>query len=554
MSKYTNILYGDTPQVLPQFGKNQVKNNAGGYVYKADKFQILDRFLIIGTENNSFYMKSSDLTIENAKNLIDCINTDGIKTVDKIVEISDSGRAIKNNTAIFALAMCVGYGNPIVKQYALNNLSKVARIGTHLFQFVEDINKIRDHFKHSNNGHTCGWGRSLKNAVSSWYTDKPTKKLGYQLIKYKQRDGWTHQDVMRLAHPVPKNDEQTFMFNRLVKGFSIDDINNVDNYPDMAQFIAGCNVTTLLQDAASDVDKMVELIKKYDLPREVIPTNLLSSPKIWEALLDAGMPLTAMIRNLGNMAKAGILTPFSRCEKIVIDTFNNEQQIRAARIHPINVLCAKLIYTAGRGYKGNGTWETNPRISAALEDMFYAAFDNIEPTGLRYLNALDISGSMTSGIHTHPYISSMIAMAAMSMSLVRSEENVLTGVFTTKFKLDSLNKRTSLDELVNRFNKYSYDMGGTDAGVAIKYLTDNKIPVDVIFIGSDGETWAGNAHVDQMLNRYRDMMGVPTKLIFANTESNFWSLTDPKDPLTCNIVGFDAALPQLVREFSLGNI
>src|SRR5205823_1539078 len=65
----------------------------------------------------------------------------------------------------------------------------VARIGTHLFHFVEFAQNMR------------GYGRVLKNAIGNWYLEMPVERLVEQLIKYRQRDGWTHADLLRLSHP-----------------------------------------------------------------------------------------------------------------------------------------------------------------------------------------------------------------------------------------------------------------------------------------------------------------------------------------------------------------
>ncbi len=44
-----------TPQTDPIPGANQVKNDAGGYVYAVDNFTRLHRFLILGSEGGSYY-------------------------------------------------------------------------------------------------------------------------------------------------------------------------------------------------------------------------------------------------------------------------------------------------------------------------------------------------------------------------------------------------------------------------------------------------------------------------------------------------------------------
>ena len=45
-------------------------------------------------------------------------------------------------------------------------------------------------------------------------------------------------------------------------------------------------------------EQLAALVREHRLTREMVPTELLAQPVVWEALLD-GMPLTALIRNLG---------------------------------------------------------------------------------------------------------------------------------------------------------------------------------------------------------------------------------------------------------------
>ena len=53
--------------------------------------------------------------------------------------------------------------------------------------------------------------------------------------------------------------------------------------------------------------------------RESVPTELLTDKEVWEALLEK-MPITAMIRNLGNMSKNELLVAQSDAEKLVYKT------------------------------------------------------------------------------------------------------------------------------------------------------------------------------------------------------------------------------------------
>ncbi len=551
MSTYAKTVFGDTAQSNPQFGKEQVKNNAGGYVYKLDDWKVLDRFLILGCENNTYYSKASELTIKNAQNVLDLIKKDGHRVVDKVVEISDAGRAAKNNTVIFVLAMAASFGNNMTKSYALSKLDKVARTATHLFQFVDDTNKMR------------GWGRGLRRAVGKWYTEKDTNSLIYQLIKYKNREGWTHKDVIAMAHPKPETHAHEYIFKTLFKGFNAaESLEQYVNMTDMDRYIIGANFSAVVED---NVDLAIDMIKKYNFPREVVPTSMLNNAKIWDALLNMGMPMTAMIRNLGKMSSVGLLTPMSAATKLVCDTLSNAEIIRKARIHPVNVLAAKVVYEAGHGYKGSNSWNVLPTISAALENAFYLAFKNVEPTGLRHFIGLDVSGSMScKGVAGYEFLTPAMVNAAMVMSLMRSESQYHVigfgsqGYFGNGYRGNSgifdvgINSKMDLKTVLENIS--DINAGGTDCALPMVYALKHKIPVDVFSVWTDNETWAGNIHPDQALRKYRDAMGIDAKLVVCASTATDFTIADPKDPGMLDVCGFDSAVPQVIREFSLGNL
>ena len=92
-----------TPQSQPIPGRNQVKNNAGGFVFKIDKWDQFLRFLILGAEGGTYYVNEKKLTAENATNVVKCIQEDPQKAVDIILDVSLNGRSAKQDATIFAL-------------------------------------------------------------------------------------------------------------------------------------------------------------------------------------------------------------------------------------------------------------------------------------------------------------------------------------------------------------------------------------------------------------------------------------------------------------------
>src|SRR5262245_7275837 len=99
-----------TPQSQPIPGSTQVRNSGGGCSWRVDDWTRLDRFLILGAEGGTYYIAERDLVKQNHDAIVRCIKADGVRAVNRIVEISDAGRAPKNDPAIFALALVATHG------------------------------------------------------------------------------------------------------------------------------------------------------------------------------------------------------------------------------------------------------------------------------------------------------------------------------------------------------------------------------------------------------------------------------------------------------------
>ena len=98
-------------QQEPAWGKAMVQNNAGGYVFQVSPETRLDRFLILGSESGSYYCGARAMTIDNARAVKEMIEKNGTYAVSRTVEISQSGRAPKNDPALFVLALCFALGD-----------------------------------------------------------------------------------------------------------------------------------------------------------------------------------------------------------------------------------------------------------------------------------------------------------------------------------------------------------------------------------------------------------------------------------------------------------
>jgi len=552
----TATFYAGALATLADKDNGLTTTHQGGVAFEIDALKQLRRFLILGSDQPTFYVSAASLTDLNIKAVKSALDADAVSAIDTIVEVSDRGLAPKNDPALVALAMAASYKNDadpkkaeFVRSYALAQLPKVARTGTHLFHFAEYVNQMR------------GWGSGLRKAFAKWYTDRSEMSLVNQVTKYQQRDGWSHADLLRLSHPQPKSAAQNAIFKYVVDG----ELPQGDQTTNALDYLAAVE-----RAKAASTGELIDLIRQYNLPREVLPTMALNDPDVWEALLYAGngMPFTAMLRNLGTMSKIGLLTQGSDASRFVIDRLHEEEAIRKARVHPIDMLKAKMVYQAGRGQKSDATWNPVNGVVEGLESGFYLSFGNVEPTGKRGLIALDVSGSMEFGELSSRYsmwnyggftglagvlgLSPRIAAAVMAMVTVRVERDFEIVGFSDHLVDTRISKHDSLDTVKQKISRIP--MGGTYINLPMQYAMDRGRKFDYFAVYTDNET--GNARsAASVLRQYRKKSGIhDAKLIVNAMASNNFSVADPTDPNMLDVVGFDSSAPQVMSAFIRGEV
>jgi len=554
----TGLNATETPQGLPIPGRDMVENNAGGFVFKLDEWKQLERFLILGSEGGTFYVSEKKLTAENANKVLLLLQKDGLKVVAKTVEMLTSGRAPKPDTAIFVLALAAAKGDDATRKAALAAVPSALKTGTQLLKFVDTVNELR------------GWGRGLKKAIQLWFKGRKAETLALQLVKYKQREGWSMKDVLRLAKPVPADDVQGKLFGWTAKrdnaAWAKAPVAPGDKALDFvwaAEQASGLRLVAENADTAeakailaeanqASVKKLVDLIVTYRLPREALPTEALNRAEVWEALLQE-MPMTAMIRNLGTMSKIGLLKPLSDAEKLVAGRLTDAARLRGAKVHPIQVLSALRTYSSGRGVRSAATWTVSSKIVESLDEAFELSFGAVEPAGTRHLLGLDVSSSMTWGeIAGVPGLSPSAATAALAVVAARTEPWTAIMGFADTFRDLGITARDRVDVAARKVSGLTF--GGTDASLPMTWALENKIQVDTFVVLTDNETWAGNIQPVQALEKYRQATGIGARLIVVGMTSTGFTIADPNDAGMLDVVGFDGATPAFMAKFAKGDL
>lgn len=524
-SRHVNVR--QTPQSQRTPGRDEVKNSAGGYVYQLNDWDRLDRFLILGSEGGTFYVRERELTIDNAKHTINLIKEDGIRVVGRVVEVSTEGRAHKNDAALFVLAAALKLGDKNTRRAAEAAFNDVVRTGTHLFQMAQFVEAFG------------GWGRVTRRAFANWYHAKNPGQLGYSLLKYRQRNGWSHRDILRLAHPkAKKGSAHATIFDVTCRPEKL--AGELNNLPEV---FAG------YWQAANHPAPSAEVVERFGLSWEMLPTDWLNDPAVNSYLLEK-MPLMATIRQLGRLSANGTIKPMSKELDIVVRRLVSDEAIAKSRIHPMHYLLAAKTYESGKGHKGSLRWTVDGKIKSALNTGFYKSFKNVEPTGKAFLLGVDVSSSMSWAHIGNSNISAAEAAGAMSLVIAKTEPKHFIHGFAGAFKNLGISPDDDLAQAMRKVQ--SKNFGSTDCAVPMLYAMQNGIHVDTFVILTDNETWRGTVKPVDALNRYRERINPNAKLVVVGMTSSGFSIADPNDAGMLDVVGFDANVLPLITEFSRG--
>ena len=469
---------------------DQIQGAAGGFVWKiSDKEQTI-RYLIIGSEGGNFYQTPQQVSSTCASCILRLTRTpDNFKWLcDTIRQVSAEGRAAKQESTLIALATIIVFAPTMeAKKQALDIVNDCVRIPTHLYMLTGYV-KLFSKAGHPKliaagtagaGGQTqqpvtgSGFGRGIRRVFGDYFYTRKGSEIAMLMTKYQNREGWRIKDVLTLVHidqKKMKDDEGRLAIDWVFKPKEEFEeiLKAAPPSPTAALFnaikeISGMVESPTFRSSQEELTRIIERINSAGLCREHLPSQLFKQRRIWEALLmnkgvsgkGKGMPLTALIRNLGKLstteigiiearttrdtnpnakiayAGARLATATAAAEstpqvfplghsqhytEYIYRRLTNARDIKGARIHPYNVLVAMLTYKKGCGDKGGLTWTPNIYILEALDIAFKLAFQNITPTGKRIKIALDVSGSMSSAFCTgSPIVNCATGSVAMMM-------------------------------------------------------------------------------------------------------------------------------------------
>jgi hypothetical protein len=182
----------------------QIANNAGGYSFPLPLEQEWMRYLIIGSkaDNGSFYQCGGAIATTISRCIMAAVSSPATceHMIRDIVDVSVNARAPKQEMTMMSLAAAIVFPpDNTCKAQALAAINQVCRIPTHLFMMVQYIRDLSQDKKNPGKG----FGKGVRRALTEYYTSRGGLELAVLVTKYKNREGWTHEDLISLLHINP---------------------------------------------------------------------------------------------------------------------------------------------------------------------------------------------------------------------------------------------------------------------------------------------------------------------------------------------------------------
>lgn len=521
-----------TPQTQPIPGREaeMIRGRSGGYMFDAGIWKMLRRCLLIGTAKSTYYAGKRELTEDFVEVLKQAIAENPNKVAEEILYASD-GRSINNSAPILALVLLSTGESPEAKKAFQEIFPQVVRTGSHFYEWLNYTKSLR------------GFGKVIREVGRSWLSREDVKSLAYQLLKYQQRQGFSHRDALRLFHVKPPTENHRQLFEWVVKGW--------EELP-----------AEIPSDALAQIWWYEWLKRNPEQTHAAITngrlTHEMAAPvgkmdrQAWQLLFNE-MPIGAMLRNLGSLTELNVLRGDEKANLERVEAvLNNKEHLRKGRIHPIDVLKALKTYqSGGKLGRSQKTWNAVPRIVDILEKAVKLSFDVVEPTGKIFAHAVDVSGSM-SGLVADVGLSCCEIATTMALVTAKAEKNYMIRGFATDFRDLGISAKDSFSSAVRKASNQNF--GGTDAAAAYDWMIKNKFKADVVCFWTDSESWAGSKHPSQALAEYRQKVNPNIKAVYVTLEPYKITLVDPKDPLSWDLAGFDPGTPRVIQMLATGEL
>lgn len=449
---------------------------------------------------------------------------------------------------------------------------------THLFFLFIQLSKMIS----KKSGHT-GWGRGMRRAVNEWYLSWEPQRLALEVTRHSSAHGWTHRDVIRLAHlklkdlPLGTQVVLHYVFMGLEK--TVKEYTGKDNTSELLALMQILDKDGHPKDGENswDVDQVINKVDKLqevfgNLTLDDVPSQSLKSPEVWSHMLEK-LEGESAVASVNRMSKANLLNPGPDNNTLPVklgDRLKHEDVSRGG-ITPTQALMALHAYEHPTRFVGEGgvrragksprlaakvqvkrSAKVNPQVADALHKLIASSAKNIPKTSHKLAVCVDVRGSMGSAhVHTgNPEgkgeVSCYEGAAVTVLCLTSGGSN--PEVSTLAFSGDSLvelqvPEGATVNTLLEKFKETV--IGNVNAETALNWAVEKKADTVVILsIKFDANTIAA---ITETLKQTNEKHSTQIRLVLCGLAGKHMDAQRIENFLLA--LGFDQRTPSIIRAF-----
>ena len=458
----------------------------------------------------------------------------------------------------YALAVCARSTNQRVSQKAYQALQNVCKTPAQLFMFLKYCQRSLN---------LKSWPRRHRKAIAKWYTENrqyldDPMLLARHVTKYRRRHGFSHKKVLKSCHPKSSRSpvEIRYILCYVVKGLTkanqmIHDGN--DKTFSIPEFIT--DFETMKKQNVPE-DDVIAIIRKWELTWEQVPNRLLRSKNVLAALLPM-MPLTALLRHLGKLTNHGLLQPKSKEEEFTCTRLENDDILRKANLHPIQILSSLNGYRIGRGL-GNSKycWSINPNIVQSLTKAYMKQLTcscqnpRLPPN---ILVAINIRPSMESHVAGKLVMNCKQTATALAMTLKGCQSRTQIVTFNNRHTVQKLEFKLSeggihdIEEALETVTaRRENDLPVTDFSEPFRFAHQNMGSVDAIILMSDCLTRRDQSDIRDAYRNFKQRYGdISFVTVGFHNNGEEFPVAERQNPKMLDVIGPDAEAIDLIVSF-----
>lgn len=477
-----------------------------------DPWQQFCRFLRIGIVNVHYSPKQKRQLFECLINLTKQKKVEDM--LNEIIRVATNNLSIDTTFCIQVIAYMIALIPPLKRIIYWDVLPVVCKTIPELTYFLKHVPR--------------SWGRTTRRALEAWMYNIPADELAYQMTVYRNSNGFSCHDLLRLIHPRPKSTDYQALFAYVS-----------DRYVnDCTEFIDAVEVARHTR----NVSIASSMIVQHNLSwKHIGCPQLLHHGEIWHAFLSQPLSVDDLVPQLPHILKIS-----NKYESRICELLGDVNYVKAGSFCPslyLRILRQLQSKELGSNALHGAVESALHMYMQLLKDRYPSSSDK------RFQIVLDVSGSMAcSHCMGMKFVSAREVSVLLTMMFMHTESHVTVKAFSDTLRVLDFQREDTFEMLVKKASHLSFD--DTDIAAAIEHATNANEVVDCFVIITDESPVGQSATAVSALRKYQNTVHAGARLVVLATTTRCVHIAESYAQDMLDIAGFDEYAFEIIRMFA----